>query len=388
MSGGPEIAQEQQDDHHDQADGQRQREFHVLHGGANGLGAVDDRVEPHARRNDRREGRHGGLDLIDRIDDVGARLLEHQQDDRRLVARQRRDVDVLRPRYRVTDVADPDRRAVAVGDDDVVIVLRLLQLVIGRDGEALPGAVDAALAGVGVGDGEHAAHVLERKPARLQLRRIDLDADGRLLLAADDDLGDAGDLRNLLRHDRVGKIVDGRERQRVRMGGQDEDRRIRRIDLAIGRRRGQRGRQLAAGGGDRGLHVLGGRVDVAVEIELQRDGGRAEHADRGHLSDAGNLSEPALERRRHGRCHGVGTGARRAAPTPVWSGNRPAAAAPPATTERPPSRPAPALAISRDVAIGRRMKGSEMFTSACPAGWPLRRSWRRPARRLAAGIGR
>src|ERR1044072_6663418 len=45
--------------------------------------------------------------------------------------------------------------------------------------------------------------VFECHPARLQLRRIALHADGGLLLAADDDLRDAGDLRDLLRHDIV-----------------------------------------------------------------------------------------------------------------------------------------------------------------------------------------
>jgi len=43
-------------------------------------------------------------------------------------------------------------------------------------------------------------------------------------------LRDAGDLRILLRHDGVGKIVDGGERQRLRVA-QDKDRRIRRVTL-------------------------------------------------------------------------------------------------------------------------------------------------------------
>ena len=38
--GRPEIAQEQEDDHHDQGDGQQQGELHVGDGGADGLRAV------------------------------------------------------------------------------------------------------------------------------------------------------------------------------------------------------------------------------------------------------------------------------------------------------------------------------------------------------------
>ena len=78
--------------------------------------------------------------------------------------------------------------------------------------------------------------------------------------------------------------------------GQDQDRRIRRIDLAIGRRARQVLGQLAGGGVDRGLDVVGGGVDIAVEIELHGDRGRAERARRGHLRDAGNLGDLALER--------------------------------------------------------------------------------------------
>ena len=55
---------------------------------------------------------------------------------------------------------------------------------------------------------------------------------------------------------------------------------VRRIDLAIGRRRRKIFRQARSGRGDRGLHVLRGAVDVAIEIELQRDHGRAERAHR------------------------------------------------------------------------------------------------------------
>ena len=60
------------------------------------------------------------------------------------------------------------------------------------------------------------------------------------------------------------------------MHRQDQDRRIGRIDLLVGRRHGQVLRQVCAGRLDRRLHVLRGAVDVAVEIELQRDRGRAE----------------------------------------------------------------------------------------------------------------
>jgi hypothetical protein len=43
------------------------------------------------------------------------------------------------------------------------------------------------------------------------------------------------------------------------------------------------------------MHVAGCAVDVAVEIELQRDGGGAEPACRGHLREAGDRRKLLLE---------------------------------------------------------------------------------------------
>ena len=55
---------------------------------------------------------------------------------------------------------------------------------------------------------------------------------------------------------------------------------------------------------------VGGAVDVAAELELDRELGEAERARRGELGDAGNLRELLLERRRHRRRHGLRIGAR------------------------------------------------------------------------------
>ena len=107
----------------------------------------------------------------------------------------------------LADVANPQRAAVAIGDDDVVPVLRSRQLVVGVDGVGARRAVDVALGAVDGGDRDLAADVLQRQALGDELRRIDLDADRRLLLAADDDLGDAGDLADLLRKLRVDGVA-------------------------------------------------------------------------------------------------------------------------------------------------------------------------------------
>jgi hypothetical protein len=82
------------------------------------------------------------------------------------------------------------------------------QLVVGVDRVGALRAVDIALGAVDGGDRDLAAHVLQRQALGDELGRIDLDADRRLLLAADDDLRDAGDLADLLRELGVGVVVD------------------------------------------------------------------------------------------------------------------------------------------------------------------------------------
>ncbi len=301
---GPEAAQEDEDHHHDQRDGQQQGELHVLHRGADGLGAVADHLDLDRGRDGGDQPRQRRLDLVDGLDDVGAGLFEHHQEHAALAVGPGRLFGVFRPGDGLADIANPQRAAVAVGDDDVVPVLGIQQLVVGVDGVGAGGAVDVALRAVDGGDRDLAAHVLHRQALGDELGRIDLDTDRGLLLPADDDLRDTGDLADLLRELGVDGVADRGQRQRVRCRRQQQDRRVRRVDLAIGRRRGQVFRQLPAGGVDRGLHVVGGGIDRAVEIELDGDRGGAEIAGRGHLRDAGNLRELALQRLRDRRGHG------------------------------------------------------------------------------------
>ena len=173
------------------------------------------------------------------------------------------ELGVLRPVHRPADVADAHRRAVAVGDDDVVPGRRGEDLIVVVDREALLRAVEGALRRVGRGVDDLRPDVLESETERCDLCGVELNAYRGLLLAVDRDLGNAADLRKLLGQDILGGIVDHRERQRGRGQRQDQDRRVRRIDLAVARRARQVGRQLSAGGIDRRLDVACGGIDVA-----------------------------------------------------------------------------------------------------------------------------
>ncbi len=83
--GSPETAQEQQNDQHHEGDGEREGELDVVHGGANGRRPVENGF--HLDRGGNPGGELGKLrlDLVDRVDDVGAGLLEDGQYDAAVV---------------------------------------------------------------------------------------------------------------------------------------------------------------------------------------------------------------------------------------------------------------------------------------------------------------
>ena len=303
---GPEIAQEQENDQHHEGDRQPERELHVGHRGADGRGAVENGLHLDRRRNPCSELRELVLDLVDRLDDVGAGLLEHRQDHARLVVLIGGNGAIDRLGHRLADVAHPDRRAIAIGEDDVVELLGLGDLVVGGDREAELVGVDRAFGGVGGGGDEDAADLFQGDAAGGELGRVHLDTDGRRAVAEDRDLGDAGHLRDLLGEEEIGVVVDQGQRHGLGAHREHDDGRVGRVDLLVARRRRHLARQGLVGDGDGGLHVLPGRVDVAVEVELDDDCGRAERAQRGELADARDLRELPLERGGDRRGHGLG----------------------------------------------------------------------------------
>jgi len=148
-------------------------------------------------------------------------------------------------------------------------------------------------------------NLFKTKSKRGKLDGIDLDANGGLLLAEDEDLGHPADLGNLLRQNVIGVVVDFGDRQAVRCHCDDENGRVRRINLAEDRRAWKVARQLSAGGGNGCLDVLRGAIDIPIEIELKRYGRDAKGTGGRHLRDARDLGELTFERRRHRGRHGL-----------------------------------------------------------------------------------
>ena len=134
---------------HHERDGEHQRELDVEHRGADRHRAVADHIHLHARRNDASKLRQGIIDALDGLDDVRAGLLEHDQENARLAVGRRAEQIIFGAANGMAHVFDADRRALLISQDDVVVIRRLHDLVVGGDREALHRAVDRALGRVG-----------------------------------------------------------------------------------------------------------------------------------------------------------------------------------------------------------------------------------------------
>ena len=273
-------------------------------------GAVKHNVDLDRGRNDCGHFGQESFDPPNRLDDVGVRLLVDGERDSRLGVVKCRRKSICGCSYGVPDIADPHRRTVSIGQDNVVEPARVRDLVVGFDCEALPGGGQRTLWGIGRRGHQRAADVFERQSARSELGGINLYADRRFLLAADGDLGDARHLRDLLREIVIRVFVNTNKRHRRGVRRKYKDRSVGGIKLLIGRWRGHGLWQCLAGRRDCRLHVLRGQIDVAVKIELNRDRRSAKRTERRHLGDAGDLSELPFERGRHRRSHGFGSGTR------------------------------------------------------------------------------
>ena len=207
------------------------------------------------------------------------------------------------------DVAEPDRRAVAPGDDDLAEPGGVENLVVRveRDGLVRPGQV--AVRPVDAGCRDRGADVLDADAARRQRRRVDPHQHGVGLLAENARFGDAADARQTLRHHRKGIVVKAIDRYRVGMDRVDQHGTVGRVGLPVGRRVRHVARQQAGCRLDRLLHVLRRGVDIAVEFELHRDRRVADPARRTHLGEAGQRGEFLFERRGNRRGHRRGAGA-------------------------------------------------------------------------------
>ena len=180
----PQLAQEQEDHHHDQRHGQHQRELHVGDGGADRRGAVGHHGDLQCRRQAGREFRQQRAHRFDHLDGVGAGLALDVQDHRRRAVVPCRQFGILHAVDRAADVAQQHRRAVAIGDHRRLIGVGGQQLIVGADLERLVRAVELTLRIVH-GAGGHARGARPRATGRgpASLADVGLQPDGPRLAA-------------------------------------------------------------------------------------------------------------------------------------------------------------------------------------------------------------
>ena len=259
--GCPRVAQEHEDHQHHQDDGERQFKFHIRHRGADGHGPVGQDVEVDRGGQRGLQLRQQRLDSLDHGNDVGAGLPLDIQDNGRRLVHPGAELVVLGPIDDVADIAEPDRRAVLVGDDQRAVVACIPDLVVGVDGVGAHRPVEIALRRVDIRVAERRAQIVDVQSVGGEFADIGANTHRGPLAAADADKSDARKLGYLLRQARIHEIFHLRQRHRLRRQPQRQDRRVGRIHLGVNRRRGQVGGQQVARGVDGGLHFLLGDIE-------------------------------------------------------------------------------------------------------------------------------
>ncbi len=271
----------------------------VGHRGPDGHGLVEHGGEGHVGGQQRVQVGHRGADAVHRVDDVGAGLAEDDEQRSRLAVGEADRAEVLDRVVDLGHVGQPHRGPVAPGDEQGSVLAGEAELIAGGDLPRPLGPVQLALGAVDVRAGQHRAHVLEPDPVAGERVGVQLHPHRGQRAAAHEHLAHAVDLGQLLLEDRGGHVVELAGARGGRGQRQDHDRRVGGVHLAVGRVARQVRRQLPARRVDGRLHVAGGPVDVAREIELQGHARRAEEARRGHLGHRCDAGELPLERRGH-----------------------------------------------------------------------------------------
>ena len=137
--------QEKQHDKRDQHGAEDQRELHIVNGSADGHGAVTDDRQFDAGRNRALEVRNCLADLPDDLDHIGAGLTLDVDDDGRRSVIPAAGAVVFQSIHDPGDIADRDRRPVAIGDNDGLVRVRRRDLVVGGNGIGLLRAVQRSL---------------------------------------------------------------------------------------------------------------------------------------------------------------------------------------------------------------------------------------------------
>jgi hypothetical protein len=305
-----EIAQEDENHQDHQHGREDQADLDIVNGVADRSGGVEQNALVDADGQRLFEFGKLLLDPVHHLDDIGAGLLGDLHQDGGLAVEGAEVADILNPVIDLGHVLQANRRIVAVGDDQGLIVLGQAGIVIGIDLEALALLLDIALGAVGVGGADRGAHVFQSYAVFEQGAGIEFDADRGQRSAVERDIAHPGNLGQFLLDDVGSLVVDLPRRQGLGCQRQDQDRLVRGIEFSVGGIGPERRRQIDPRRVDCRLHVARRAVDIAADVELQHDLGVVDIAARGHLGDARNGTQMPFQRCRHAGGHGLRAGAR------------------------------------------------------------------------------
>ena len=116
--------------------------------------------------------------MVHHLDDIGAGLLGDKYQNGGHAIEGAQVADIFHPVGYVGHVLQPHRRAVAIGDDQGLVVGSQGGDVIGIDLEGLAVLLNVALGAVGIGGADRGAHVFQPDAVFEQGARIEFDADG------------------------------------------------------------------------------------------------------------------------------------------------------------------------------------------------------------------
>ena len=302
-----EEGQHQQDH---QAHGNQQGALGLVQSRADHRRAVHGHVQLDAGRQHRLQGRQLGADLLDGLDDVGASLTVDHQQHRRFIVEETAVVTVLDAVLDLGHIGQAQTATVLITDQQRQVVGGLAQLVVGLHLPLLRVVLDKALGPALVGGADGLAHLIQRHAVLLQLLRLQLHAHRRQGAAANLHFAHAIHLGQALRQDGRGQVVQAALVELLGCQREHHNRRLRRIDLLVGRHAAHAARHQAARGIDGRLHFPRGAVDVLVLGKLHNDPGRALAGTAGDLLHAGNGAHGPLQRRGHAAGHDrrAGTG--------------------------------------------------------------------------------
>ncbi len=138
--GGWEVSEEEKDDEDDEDDGEDESELDIVNAGANGAGFIGEDIEMDGWGELGTEIGEERFDGVDDGDGIGAWLFLDGKNDASSIAEPAGDFIIFDIIDDVGDLAEADGGSLAIGDDELAVVIGFEELACGLDGDGLIGA--------------------------------------------------------------------------------------------------------------------------------------------------------------------------------------------------------------------------------------------------------